>query len=36
VKFTARWVLGHVVQHDSYHGGQAVLLSLLYDQMHNA
>ena len=23
---TVRWVLGHVVQHDSYHGGQAVML----------
>lgn len=23
---TVRWVLSHVVQHDSYHGGQAVLL----------
>ena len=23
---TMRWVLGHVIQHESYHGGQAVLL----------
>lgn len=24
--FTYRWILAHVVEHDSYHGGQAVLL----------
>ncbi len=24
--FTVRWVLAHLVQHDSYHGGQIVLL----------
>ncbi len=29
---TLRWILGHVVQHESYHGGQAVLLSLMYDR----
>ncbi len=28
--YTARWLLGHVVTHDAYHGGQAVLLSLLH------
>lgn len=27
---TMRWVLGHVIQHEAYHGGQAVLLSRLY------
>ena len=27
---SARWVLGHVIQHESYHGGQAVLLSRLW------
>ncbi len=21
-----RWIIGHIIQHDSYHGGQAVLL----------
>ncbi|RYG69211.1 DinB family protein, partial [bacterium] len=26
---TPRWVLGHVIQHESYHGGQAVLLGRL-------
>jgi uncharacterized damage-inducible protein DinB len=26
---TPRWVLGHVIQHEAYHGGQAVLLSRL-------
>lgn len=25
--FTARWVIAHLVQHDSYHGGQIVLLN---------
>ncbi|RYG36664.1 DinB family protein [bacterium] len=27
---TPRWVLGHVIQHEAYHGGQAVLLSRLW------
>lgn len=27
--YTARWLLGHVVAHEAYHGGQAVLLSLM-------
>jgi uncharacterized damage-inducible protein DinB len=27
---TMRWVLGHVIQHEAYHGGQAVLLSRLW------
>lgn len=26
-KRSPRWVLGHVIQHEAYHGGQAVLLS---------
>jgi len=26
VRVTARWALAHVVHHESYHGGQAVLL----------
>lgn len=25
-----RWVLGHVIQHEAYHGGQAVLLQRLW------
>lgn len=25
-QITMRWVLGHVIQHESYHGGQAVML----------
>lgn len=25
-----RWVLGHVIQHEAYHGGQAVLLNRLW------
>lgn len=29
-EFTLRWVFGHVVQHESYHGGQAVLLQELW------
>jgi uncharacterized damage-inducible protein DinB len=28
--FTLRWLLHHVNTHEAYHGGQAVLLSLLY------
>ncbi len=27
-EFTLRWLLGHVIAHEAYHGGQAVLLSL--------
>lgn len=27
---TMRWVLGHVIQHEAYHGGQAVLLHRLW------
>ncbi|MCW3060225.1 MAG: hypothetical protein JWQ02_2046 [Capsulimonas sp.] len=29
-EFTLRWLLGHIVEHDAYHGGQAVLLSAIY------
>ncbi|MES1147247.1 MAG: DinB family protein [bacterium] len=27
---TMRWVFGHVIQHESYHGGQAVMLQELW------
>ena len=30
VDHTMRWVLGHVIQHEAYHGGQAVLLGKLW------
>ena len=30
-KVSARWVFGHVIQHESYHGGQAVLLNRLWE-----
>lgn len=30
--YTLRWIVGHVVQHDAYHGGQAVLLHELWKQ----
>lgn len=26
MEFSVRWIVSHVVQHDAYHGGQAVLL----------
>ncbi len=29
-----RWVLGHIIQHEAYHGGQAVLLSRLWHVQH--
>ena len=29
-EFTRRWLLHHVLTHEAYHGGQAVLLSLLH------
>jgi uncharacterized damage-inducible protein DinB len=28
--FTLRWLLNHVITHEAYHGGQAVLLGLMY------
>lgn len=28
-EFTLRWLLSHVISHEAYHGGQAVLLSLM-------
>lgn len=28
-RFTFRWILAHLVEHDSYHGGQAVMLAQL-------
>jgi uncharacterized damage-inducible protein DinB len=28
---TLRWVFGHVIQHEAYHGGQAVILNRLWD-----
>jgi len=33
---TLRWVLAHVIEHDSYHGGQAVLLKALADSMRGS
>jgi len=29
---TLRWILAHVVGHESYHGGQAVLLKVLWEK----
>jgi uncharacterized damage-inducible protein DinB len=29
-----RWILAHLVEHDSYHGGQAVLLHEMWKQQH--
>lgn len=28
-EFTLRWLLNHVISHEAYHGGQAVLLALM-------
>lgn len=33
--FTLRWLLAHVIAHESYHGGQAVLLHELYKRRNN-
>ncbi len=30
---TYRWILSHLVEHDSYHGGQAVLLHEMYKKL---
>lgn len=32
--FTLRWLLHHVIIHEAYHGGQAVLLALQYAAQH--
>jgi uncharacterized damage-inducible protein DinB len=29
-RYTLRWILHHVIGHEAYHGGQAVLLSLMH------
>ena len=29
-EFTRRWLLHHVLTHEAYHGGQAILLSILH------
>jgi uncharacterized damage-inducible protein DinB len=34
-EFTLRWLLNHVISHEAYHGGQAVLLALM-QQKHAA
>jgi uncharacterized damage-inducible protein DinB len=32
-EFTLRWLLHHVITHEAYHGGQAVLLSLMREKV---
>jgi uncharacterized damage-inducible protein DinB len=32
-EFTLRWLLHHVITHEAYHGGQAVLLSLMRENL---
>lgn len=32
-EFTARWIVAHIVEHDSYHGGQAVLLHEMWKKL---
>ncbi len=34
-RYTPRWVLGHVIQHEAYHGGQIVLLTDLWERMQS-
>lgn len=34
VQLTFRWFVGHIVEHDSYHGGQMVLLHEMWKRMH--
>jgi uncharacterized damage-inducible protein DinB len=31
-EFTLRWIVNHVIQHESYHGGQAVLIKLMAER----
>lgn len=32
---TFRWVLSHIVQHESYHFGQAVFLSTMHERIES-
>ena len=32
-EFTVRWMVAHTIEHDSYHGGQAVMLKTLWEKM---
>jgi uncharacterized damage-inducible protein DinB len=32
-RITLRWIVSHIVQHDSYHGGQAVLLHEMWKRL---
>jgi len=32
-EYTLRWILAHVTAHEAYHGGQAVLLSVLHSKL---
>lgn len=32
-RMTNRWILSHTLTHESYHGGQAVLLALMHERM---
>jgi uncharacterized damage-inducible protein DinB len=31
---SVRWIIGHLIQHDAYHGGQCVLLMEEYRRRH--
>ncbi len=35
-RFSARWIVAHLVEHDSYHGGQLVLLHEMWKRTQNA
>lgn len=35
-EFTLRWVMAHLIEHDSYHGGQLVLLKELWLHRKNS
>lgn len=32
---TLRWILSHVVNHEAYHGGQAVMLKSMWEREHS-
>ncbi len=31
--FSVRWMVAHTIEHDAYHGGQAVMLKTLWEKM---
>jgi len=33
-EYTFQWIIAHLVEHDSYHGGQIVMLHEMWKELH--